>query len=144
MSRLLDSLRKLLRLKEYTIEQLRQQIAIIHEQIEARNQAIESNIRYISTERLIASVNVSGSETLEAFVNQKKFQNQKYLQEIAELKGLLSEIEDQLLSVYQEQKQYEKVQEAELLRVNTELKRKEIQILDEVATRSYSSNLTKI
>lgn len=144
LSRLLDSLHKLLKLKQHSIEGLRQQKALVNNQIEARLYAIEKNIRYINTERLISSVNITGASTLEAFVTHKISQNQQYIQENHELRKTLNEIEDLLFAAYVEQKQFEKVKEHEQARINEVLKRKEIQELDEIAMQKYLSNLTKV
>lgn len=144
MGRLLDSLHKLLRVKQHHIEQLRQQMALLNDQIELRLHAIEKNISYINTERLIASVNINGADTLEAFVKQKLAQNRQYTLENTELKETVHEIQEQLLAAYTEQKQFEKVQEHEQTRINTDLQSKENQEMDEMATQMYLSNLTKI
>lgn len=143
MSRLFDSLQKLLRVRRYHIDQLRQKAALLNEQIELRFLSIEKNISYINTERLIASVNISGSDSLEAFVKQKTLQNQQYAKENDELKKLVDEIQEQLYEAYVEQKQFEKVQEHEQDRINTEVQRKEIQVIDEMATQINIKNLTK-
>lgn len=144
MSRLLDSLHKLLRVKQHNIEQLRQQIALLNNQIELRLHAIEKNISYINTERLIASVNINGADTLEAFVGQKLTENKRYTQENEELKETVNKIQEQLLEAYTEQKQLEKVKSNEEIRINTELQHKENQAMDEIATQMYLSSLTKI
>lgn len=144
MSRLLDSLRKLLRVKQHNIEQLRQQMALLNNQIELRLHAIEKNISYINTERLIASVNINGADTLEAFVGQKLAENKRYAQENEELKETVNKIQEQLFDAYTEQKQFEKVQEHEQSRINTELQHKENQAMDEIGTQMYLSNLTKV
>jgi flagellar export protein FliJ len=144
LGRLLDSLHKLLRVKQHHIEQLRQQMALLNDQIELRLHAIEKNISYINTERLIASVNINGADTLEAFVKQKLAQNRQYTLENTELKETVHEIQEQLLAAYTEQKQFEKVQEHEQTRINTDLQSKENQEMDEMATQMYLSNLTKI
>ncbi len=144
LNRLLDSLHKLLRLKQHHIEELRQQKALVNDQIEARLHAIEKNIRYINTERLISSVNITGAGTLEAFVTHKLSQNQRYTQENIELGKTLNEIAEQLFAAYVEQKQFEKVKEHEKTRMDEDLRRKETQELDEIATQGYLSNLTKI
>ena len=144
MSRLLDSLHKLLRVKQHHIEQLRQQMALLNDQIELRLHAIEKNISYINTERLIASVNINGADTLEAFVGQKLAQNRQYTLENTELKETVLKIQEQLFEAYTEQKQFEKVQEHEQTRINTDLQSKENQEMDEMATQMYLSNLTKI
>lgn len=143
MSRFLNSLQKLLRVKQYHIDQLRQKATLLNEQIELRLLTIEKNISYINTERLIASVNVSGSNTLEAFVKQKIQQNNQYAKENEELQKLVKEIQDQLYEAYIEQKQFEKVQDHERVRINTEVKRKENQVIDEVAAQMNMKNLTK-
>ncbi len=143
MSRLFDSLHKLLRVKQYHIDQLRQKATLLNEQIELRLLAIEKNVSYINTERLIASVNISGSDTLEAFVEQKIRQNQQYVQENEELQKLVKEIQDQLYEAYVEQKQFEKIQDHERVRINTEVKRKETQVIDEMATQVNIKKLTK-
>ncbi len=144
MSRLLDSLHKLLRVKQHHIEQLRQQMALLNDQIELRLHAIEKNISYINTERLIASVNINGADTLEAFVGQKLAQNRQYTLENTELKETVHKIQEQLFEAYTEQKQFEKVQDHEQTRINTDLQSKENQEMDEMATQMYLSNLTKI
>jgi flagellar export protein FliJ len=144
LSRLLDSLHKLLRLKQHHIEGLRQQKVLVNNQIEARLQIIEKNIRYINTERLISSVNITGASTLEAFILHKLSQNQQYTQENYELRKTLTEIEEHLLTAYVEKKQLEKVKEHEQARVDEDITRKEVQELDEIATQRYFSNLTKI
>ncbi len=54
MSKLLDSINKLLRITDCHIEQLKQQTGLLQQQVDARISVIESNIRYINTERLIA------------------------------------------------------------------------------------------
>ena len=144
MSRLLDSLHKLLRVKQHNIEQLRQQIALLNNQIELRLHAIEKNISYINTERLIASVNINGADTLEAFVGQKLAENKRYAQENEELKETVNKIQEQLFEAYTEQKQFEKVQEHEQTRINTDLQSKENQEMDEMATQMHLSNLNKI
>lgn len=144
LSRLLDSLHKLLRLKQHHIEGLRQQKVLVNNQIEARLQIIEKNIRYINTERLISSVNITGASTLEAFIIHKLSQNQQYTQENYELRKTLTEIEEHLLTAYVEKKQLEKVKEHEQARLDEDIKRKEVQELDEIATQKYLSNLTKI
>lgn len=144
LNRLLESLNKLLKLKQHHIEELRQQKALVNDQIEARIYRIEKNIRYINTERLISSVNITGASTLEAFVAQKLSQNQRYVQENIELGNTLNEIKEWLFAAYVEQKQFEKVREHEQMRVDKELRHKETQELDEMATQGYLSNLTKI
>jgi flagellar export protein FliJ len=144
LSRLLDSLHKLLRVKQHNIEQLRQQIALLNNQIELRLHAIEKNISYINTERLIASVNINGADTLEAFVGQKLAENKRYAQENEELKETVNKIQEQLFEAYTEQKQFEKVQEHEQTRINTDLQSKENQEMDEMATQMHLSNLNKI
>lgn len=144
MSRLLDSLRKLLRVKQHNIEQLRQQMALLTNQIELRLHAIEKNRSYINTERLIASVNINGADTLEAFVRKKLAENKRYAKESEELKETVAKIQEQLFEAYTEQKQFEKVQEHEQTRINTDLQSKENQEMDEMATQMYLSNLNKI
>jgi flagellar export protein FliJ len=144
LSRLLDSLRKLLRVKQHNIEQLRQQMALLTNQIELRLHAIEKNRSYINTERLIASVNINGADTLEAFVGKKLAENKRYAKESEELKETVSKIQEQLFEAYTEQKQFEKVQEHEQTRINTDLQSKENQEMDEMATQMYLSNLNKI
>lgn len=144
MSRLFDSLHKLLRVKQHNIEQLRQQMALLTNQIELRLHAIEKNISCINTERLIASVNINGADTLEAFVGQKLAENKRYAQENEELKETVNKIQEQLFEAYTEQKQLEKVKSNEEIRINTELQHKENQAKDEIATQMYLSNLTKI
>lgn len=119
-------------------------MALLNDQIELRLHAIEKNISYINTERLIASVNINGADTLEAFVKQKLAQNRQYTLENTELKETVHEIQEQLLAAYTEQKQFEKVQEHEQTRINTDLQSKENQEMDEMATQMYLSNLTKI
>lgn len=143
MSRLLDSLEKLQRLKKYHIEELRQQMGLVNQQIDIRIQEIEKNIRYINTERLIATVNVLGGTSLEAFSTYKLKQNKLFEQEIENLQATIREIQDQLYEVYKEQKQFEKVQEHEQKRLDEALKNKEIQELDEMATQMYYLDLTK-
>lgn len=68
-------MQKLLRVKRYSIDQLRRQVALLNEQIDLRLLAIEKNIAYINTERLIASVNINGSDTLVAFMEQNMQRN---------------------------------------------------------------------
>lgn len=144
LNRLLESLNKLLKLKQHKIEELRQQKALVSAQIEARLYRIEKNIRYINTERLISSVNITGASTLEAFVAHKLSQNQLYTQENIELGNILNEIKEQLFAAYVEQKQFEKVRENEQMSADKEFRHKETQELDEMATQGYLSNLTKI
>jgi flagellar export protein FliJ len=144
LNRLLESLNKLLKLKKHHIEELRQQKALVNDQIEARLYRIEKNIRYINTERLISSVNITGASTLEAFVAHTLSQNKRYIQENIELGNTLDEIKEQLFVAYVEQKQFEKVREHEQMRVDKEYRRKETQELDEMANQGYLSNLTKI
>jgi flagellar export protein FliJ len=137
MSKLLQSLNKLLRLKDYHIEQLKQQINLVQQQVDARNKAIESNIRYINTERLIATVNVNGSATLDAFISKKHHENNNYQKEINELKKTQSEIENQLLDIYMETKRFEKVKEKEISKIADAQKRRETIDLDEIATQRH-------
>lgn len=137
MSKLLDSIKKLLRLKDYHIEQLKQQIALVQQQVDARFSAIDSNIRYINTERLIATINVNGAATLDAFIAKKHNDNIVYHKEIEELKKSQSEIESQLLDVYMETKRLEKVKEKEIAKEFDALKRKETMDLDEIATQRH-------
>lgn len=137
MSKLLDSIKKLLRLKDYHIEQLKQQIALVQQQVDARFSAIDSNIRYINTERLIATINVNGAATLDAFIAKKHNDNIIYNKEIEELKKSQSEIESQLLDVYMETKRLEKVKEKEIAKEFDALKRKETMDLDEIATQRH-------
>ena len=75
VSRLLVSLQKMLRVNNHRIEELYLQISLINEQIDVRLREIEKNTRYINTERLIASVNITGCGTLDAFVMQRTSQN---------------------------------------------------------------------
>ncbi len=119
-------------------------MALVNDQIEVRVQATAKNISYINTERLIASVNINGADTLEAFVEQKIIQNKKYAQENVELKKTLSEIEEQLFAAYVEQKQFEKVQNHEQTCIDRDLRRKETQAMDEMATQGYLLNLEKV
>lgn len=137
MSKLLQSLNKLLRLKDYHIEQLKQQINLVQQQVDARNKAIESNIRYINTERLIATVNVNGAATLDAFISKKHHENNNYQKEINELKKTQSEIENQLLDIYMETKRFEKVKEKEITKIADAEKRRETIDLDEIATQRH-------
>lgn len=137
MSKLLQSLNKLLRLKDYHIEQLKQQINLVQQQVDARNKAIESNIRYINTERLIATVNVNGAATLDAFISKKHHENNNYQKEINELKKTQSEIENQLLDIYMETKRFEKVKEKEITKIADAQKRRETIDLDEIATQRH-------
>jgi flagellar export protein FliJ len=119
-------------------------MALLTNQIELRLHAIEKNISYINTERLIASVNINGADTLEAFVGQKLAENKRYAQENEELKETVNKIQEQLFEAYTEQKQLEKVKSNEEIRINTELQHKENQAMDEIATQMSLSNLTKI
>lgn len=145
MSKLLDSINKLLRLKDYHIEQLKQQIGFLQQQVDARFSAIDSNIRYINTERLIATINVNGTATLDAFIAKKHQDNTIYTKEIEELKKSQSDIENQLFDVYMETKRLEKVKEKEIIKEFEALKRKETIDLDEIATQRhyYKHHLTK-
>ena len=137
MSRLLASLHKLLKLQDYTIEQLRQQISLVKKQTELRDQLIDKNIRHVNTERLIASVNISGSENFSAFVAWKHSENKIYAQEIIELNQTLDEFKEQLFESYRELKQLDTVRENEQRRINAELSRKESLASDEMATQKY-------
>lgn len=137
MSKLLQSLNKLLRLKDYHIEQLKQQINLVQQQVDARNKAIDSNMRYINTERLIATVNVNGAATLDAFISKKHHENNNYQKEINELKKTQSEIENQLLDIYMETKRFEKVKEKEITKIADAQKRRETIDLDEIATQRH-------
>lgn len=144
MSKLLDSINKLLRIKDYHIEQLKQQIALVQQQVDARFSAIDSNLRYINTERLIATINVNGAATLDAFITKKHNDNILYNKEIEELKKSQNEIETQLLEIYMESKRLEKVKEKEIAKEFQALKRKETIDLDEIATqRHYYRHLMK-
>lgn len=137
MSKLLQSLNKLLRLKNYHIDQLKQQINLVQQQVDARHKAIDSNVRYINTERLIATVNVNGATTLDAFIAKKQHENNNYQKEIAELKKTQSEIETQLLDAYMEAKRFEKVKEKEMAKEFAAEKRRETIDLDEIATQRH-------
>jgi len=136
MGQFFNSLQKLLRVKRYFIDQLRQQVALLNEQIDLRLLAIEKNISYINTERLIASVNINGSDTLVAFMEQKMLQNKQYALEKEELQNMVKGLQAQLYEAYVEEKQLEKVQYQEKTRMNVEEKRKEIQVMDEMATQT--------
>lgn len=137
MSKLLQSLNKLLRLKNYHIDQLKQQINLVQQQVDARHKAIDSNVRYINTERLIATVNINGAATLDVFILKKQHENNNYQKEIDELKKTQAEIEAQLLDVYMEAKRFEKVQETEMAKEFAAEKRKETIELDEITTQRY-------
>ena len=119
-------------------------MALLTNQIELRLHAIEKNRSYINTERLIASVNINGADTLEAFVRKKLAENKRYAKESEELKETVAKIQEQLFEAYTEQKQFEKVQQHEQTRINTDLQSKENQEMDEMATQMYLSNLNKI
>jgi flagellar export protein FliJ len=137
MSKLLQSIDKLLHVKNYHIEQLKQKIGLVQQQIDARYGAIDSNIRYINTERLIATVNVNGAATLDAFIAKKHFDNSVYTQEIQELKKTQAEIEEQLLDVYMDVKRFEKVKEKEKVKIIDAEKCRETIDLDEIATQRH-------
>lgn len=139
----MNSLEKLLRVKQYDIDQLGQRISLLKEQIKLRQLVIEKNISYINTERLIASVNITGSDTLEAFVRQKVQQNNQYLQENEELEKLVKEVQEQLYDIYIEKKQFEKVKNSEQIKIDQEVKRKENQVIDEIAIQVNIKKLTK-
>jgi flagellar biosynthesis chaperone FliJ len=143
LSRLLSALNKILRVKQHNIDQLRQRASLLTEQIALRQLAIEKNISHINTERLIASVNITGSDTLEVFVKQKTQQNKQYNQECEELQLLANEVQEQLYNAYVEQKQFEKVKNSEQIKIDNEEKRKEIQVIDEIARQININNLTK-
>lgn len=138
VSRLLTSLHKLLKLQDYHIQQLRQQIALVSMQVELRENLINKNISYVNTERLIASVNIGGSDSLSAFVNRKLFENKQYADEILSLNETLEKLQEQLLSDYGKLKQFDKVRENEQQRINSELIIKESMALNEVAIQAYS------
>ncbi len=144
VSRLLVSLQKMLRVNNHRIEELYLQISLINEQIDVRLREIEKNTRYINTERLIASVNITGCGTLDAFVMQRTSQNIKYASENEDLKKTMKEIQEQLFLAYSEQKKLEKIQENEQRRIDFESMRKEVIELDEIASHIYLSKLTKI
>ena len=144
LSRLLVSLQKMLRVNNHRIEELYLQISLINEQIDVRLREIEKNTRYINTERLIASVNITGCGTLDAFVMQRTSQNIKYASENEDLKKTMKEIQEQLFLAYSEQKKLEKIQENEQRRIDFESMRKEVIELDEIASHIYLSKLTKI
>lgn len=136
-------MQKLLRVKRYSIDQLRRQVALLNEQIDLRLLAIEKNIAYINTERLIASVNINGSDTLVAFMQQKMLQNKQYEMEREELQMMVKKLQDQLYEAYVEEKQLEKVQSQEKIRMTIEEKRRENQVMDEMATQTNRKNLLK-
>lgn len=136
-------MQKLLRVKRYSIDQLRRQVALLNEQIDLRLLAIEKNIAYINTERLIASVNINGSDTLVAFMEQKILQNKQYEMEREELQMMVKKLQDQLYEAYVEEKQLEKVQSQEKIRMTIEEKRRENQVMDEMATQTNRKNLLK-
>lgn len=136
-------MQKLLRVKRYSIDQLRRQVALLNEQIDLRFLAIEKNIAYINTERLIASVNINGSDTLVAFMQQKMLQNKQYEMEREELQMMVKKLQDQLYEAYVEEKQLEKVQSQEKIRMTIEEKRRENQVMDEMATQTNRKNLLK-
>ncbi len=143
MGKFFNSLQKLLRVKRYSIDQLRRQVALLNEQIDLRLLAIEKNIAYINTERLIASVNINGSDTLVAFMEQKILQNKQYEMEREELQMMVKKLQDQLYEAYVEEKQLEKVQYQEKIRMTIEEKRRENQVMDEMATQTNRKNLLK-
>lgn len=143
MGKFFNSLQKLLRVKRYSIDQLRRQVALLNEQIDLRFLAIEKNIAYINTERLIASVNINGSDTLVAFMQQKMLQNKQYEMEREELQMMVKKLQDQLYEAYVEEKQLEKVQSQEKIRMTIEEKRRENQVMDEMATQTNRKNLLK-
>lgn len=143
MSRLLNALHKILRVKQHDIDQLRQQVALLTEQIALRQLAIEKNISHVNTERLIASVNIKGSDTLEVFVTQKMQQNKQYQEESEELQRMVTEMQEKLYNAYVEQKQFEKVKNSEQIKIDNEEKRKEMQVIDEIARQININNLTK-
>ena len=134
----------MLRVNNHRIEELYLQISLINEQIDVRLREIEKNTRYINTERLIASVNITGCGTLDAFVMQRTSQNIKYASENEDLKKTMKEIQEQLFLAYSEQKKLEKIQENEQRRIDFESMRKEVIELDEIASHIYLSKLTKI
>lgn len=143
MGKFFNSLQKLLRVKRYSIDQLRRQVALLNEQIDLRFLAIEKNIAYINTERLIASVNINGSDTLVAFMQQKMLQNKQYEMEREELQMMVKKLQDQLYEAYVEEKQLEKVQSQEKIRMTIEEKRRENQVMDEMASQTNRKNLLK-
>lgn len=143
MGKFFNSLQKLLRVKRYSIDQLRRQVALLNEQIDLRLLAIEKNIAYINTERLIASANINGSDTLVAFMEQKMLQNKQYEMEREELQMMVKKLQDQLYEAYVEEKQLEKVQSQEKIRMTIEEKRRENQVMDEMATQTNRKNLLK-
>jgi len=143
LGKFFNSLQKLLRVKRYSIDQLRRQVALLNEQIDLRLLAIEKNIAYINTERLIASVNINGSDTLVAFMEQKILQNKQYEMEREELQMMVKKLQDQLYEAYVEEKQLEKVQSQEKIRMTIEEKRRENQVMDEMATQTNRKNLLK-
>jgi len=143
LGKFFNSLQKLLRVKRYSIDQLRRQVALLNEQIDLRLLAIEKNIAYINTERLIASVNINGSDTLVAFMEQKMLQNKQYEMEREELQMMVKKLQDQLYEAYVEEKQLEKVQSQEKIRMTIEEKRRENQVMDEMATQTNRKNLLK-
>jgi len=143
LGKFFNSLQKLLRVKRYSIDQLRRQVALLNEQIDLRLLAIEKNIAYINTERLIASVNINGSDTLVAFMEQKILQNKQYEMEREELQMMVKKLQDQLYEAYVEEKQLEKVQSQEKIRRTIEEKRRENQVMDEMATQTNRKNLLK-
>jgi len=143
LGKFFNSLQKLLRVKRYSIDQLRRQVALLNEQIDLRLLAIEKNIAYINTERLIASVNINGSDTLVAFMQQKMLQNKQYEMEREELQMMVKKLQDQLYEAYVEEKQLEKVQSQEKIRMTIEEKRRENQVMDEMATQTNRKNLLK-
>ena len=116
---------------------------LLNEQIDLRLLAIEKNIAYINTERLIASANINGSDTLVAFMEQKMLQNKQYEMEREELQMMVKKLQDQLYEAYVEEKQLEKVQSQEKIRMTIEEKRRENQVMDEMATQTNRKNLLK-
>ena len=115
VSRLLVSLQKMLRVNNHRIEELYLQISLINEQIDVRLREIEKNTRYINTERLIASVNITGCGTLDAFVMQRTSQNIKYASENEDLKKTMKEIQEQLFLAYSEQRKFKRMSKGVLI-----------------------------
>lgn len=140
MSKILKSITKLLRVKNYAIESVRQKIAFLNQQIELRYKEIEKNIGYINSERLIATTNVFGADTFGAFSIKKIKENTKYEAEINDLSRTINEIENELLILYKEVKQLEKIQKNETNKYFENQKRLENIEINEIAVQKFFQN----
>ncbi len=138
MSRLLKSTAKVLKIYDYEIEQLKEQISMVNQQITLRSDRIKSNRGLINTERLIASVNTSSSQTLGAFIKATEQKNILLQDEIIELQAALEKINDMLLNLFRESKTYEILHGREKKRIKTEVAKAEQKSIDELNVQKYA------